>query len=306
MTILCLVLDEEAAVPLFFHRLCEAMRPLAAEFEFELLFIDNCSSDSTADAIAKLQDDIFEIYYIRMSRNFGIQASINCGLLHATGALIFNIDVDCEDPPELIPRFVDRWREGFDIVYGNRKGRPESKVLLAARRLFYRATSLIADADFVIDMGDFLLMTAEVRDAVVRSQTSHPFVRSEIGYVGFRRIGIPYDRQKRIAGTSTYTIGGLFQVAIGGVLTASTAPLRFTAYVGAPLFLLNAVYLVLSPLGVVRGGYDWLMVLDLSFVVFAITFLSMYLARVYKNGLMRPPFIIDQTRSRLPPRRQKA
>jgi glycosyltransferase involved in cell wall biosynthesis len=302
LSILCPVFNEESAVPLFVDRLSTALESITREFAIELIFIDNCSTDSTLDIISTLRESIFEIYYIRMARNFGYQSSLICGLTHATGEIIVSIDADCEDPPELIPQFLDGWKSGYDIVYGVRRGRPESAALTAARRIFYRGTRVIADADFVLDMAEFLLMTAEVRDAVLQSRTSYPFIRSEIGYVGFRRKGIPYDRQPRIAGVSNYTLFGLVRFAVAGMLSSSTAPLRIAAYLGLPLFILNIVFSVLVILDRPRFGTDGVVLLDMGFLVLAISFLSIYVARTYKNGLMRPLFVVDRKLSLLPPR----
>ncbi|MDA0654731.1 MAG: glycosyltransferase family 2 protein [Proteobacteria bacterium] len=304
LSVICPVYNERETIPLFFERFRTAMAEVSGQFDLELIFVDNCSDDGTPDAIRELHDDTIEIFHIRLARNFGYQSSLVGGLTYATGDLIVNIDVDCEDPPELIPRFLDGWRSGYDVVYGIRQGRPESMMMVAVRKLFYRITRQIADSDFVLDMAEFVLMTRQVRDAVLRTETSFPFIRSEIGYAGFRRMGIAYDRQPRIAGVSNYNLPGLVRFAVAGMLSASTAPLRLIAYFGLPLGMLNLAGLLAAlfvdiPTGFVR----WVEVADLTFLILSTCFLAIYLARIYKNGLMRPNFIVDSGRSRFPPRR---
>lgn len=301
LSIICPVYNEAGTIPLFLDRLRPVVGPLTAEFDIELLFVDNCSSDQTLQVINDSSLDACEIHVISLTRNFGYQASLVCGLTHATGDISINIDVDCEDPPELIPRFIEGWREGYDIVYGVRRGRPEVAWLTAARRLFYRLTYLVADSDFIIDMAEFLLLTAEAREAVLRIQTSFPFIRSEVGYVGFRRLGIPYDRQHRVAGQSNYNLIGLTRFALAGMLSASTFPLRLTAYVGLPLGALNLAILPIQW----WWGAVWLQQtvdrINAAVLIMAISFIAIYLARTYKNGVQRPLFVVDSLRSRPPP-----
>ena len=114
------------------------------------------------------------------------------------------IDVDCEDPPEMIPKFVNEWEKGYDIVYGKRDKRPEFIGIQLARKAFYRITRLIADYDFILDMAEFSLVSARVREAILQNRTTFPFIRTEIGFVGFKRKGISYARQHRIVGKSHY------------------------------------------------------------------------------------------------------
>lgn len=300
LSIVCPVFNEAQTIPLFLQRLRPVTASLAEELSIEIIFVDNCSTDDTPNIVQALSEPSLEIYHIRLARNFGYQASLTCGLAHATGDIIVNIDVDCEDPPEMIPRFVEGWKQGYDVVYGVRRGRPEGRGLLFSRRLFYRLTRLVADSDFILDMAEFLLLTSTVRDAILRSRTTFPFIRSEVGYVGFRRLGIPYDRQQRIAGKSNYNLLGLLRFALAGMLSSSTFPLRLISYIGLPLFALNVVVLALELAGVSRAAAEFLGRVNGAFLVMTISFLAIYLARTYKNSMDRPIYIVDRARSRLP------
>lgn len=194
LSVVCPVHNEEACVPLFYERLIAALRPLEGSLDLELLFLNNRSTDGTVAAITRLRNADPRVHLLTLSKNVGYQASVLTGLRHATGAAIVVIDVDCEDPPELIPVFVEHWRNGRDLVYGERRNRPEPGWLTGARRLFYRLNRSIADSDIILDMAEFCLMSKAVRDAALDNRNTFPFVRAELSAVGFARTAIPYDR----------------------------------------------------------------------------------------------------------------
>ena len=199
ISVICPVFNEEVAIPLFYAELQKAIAPLRDRYDFELLFTNNRSSDGSLAAIEKLHAADPTVQAITYSRNFGYQGSLLGGLAHAQGDAIVIIDVDCEDPPAMIPRFVEQWEKGFDMVYGRRDSRPESAIMQATRKLFYRLTKSIADYDFVLYMAEFSLFTRRVKDEILKHRSTYPFIRADLGYIGFDRIGISYERHKRIA-----------------------------------------------------------------------------------------------------------
>ncbi len=160
-------------------------------------------------------------------------------LRYARADAITVIDVDCEDPPEMIPQFVKEWESGYDIVYGQRDRRMEFIGMHLARKAFYRFNQLIADSDIALDMAEFFLISASVRDAILANHSTKPFLRSEVAYVGFRRKGIPYQRQQRVAGRTHYNLLRALGFAIGGILSSSTFPLRLSAYLFPLLAIAN-------------------------------------------------------------------
>ena len=200
LTVICPVHNEEKVIPLFYKRFCDAVAPLRRSYEIELIFTNNRSTDRTLDVIVGLRARDPSVQVITLSRNFGYQASLQAGLSHATGDAVMFIDVDCEDPPELIPRFVEKWAEGYDVVYGERGNRPEGKVIKALRNYFYKVLRALGDADIVLYMAEFALFSRKVREAIVNNQNTFPYIRAEIGFVGFSRYGIRYDRQRRVSG----------------------------------------------------------------------------------------------------------
>jgi dolichol-phosphate mannosyltransferase len=236
-----------------------------------------------------------------MSRNAGYHASLECGLQNATGDLFVFIDVDCEDPPEMILEFVEKHEQGFDIVYGERVDRHESRAMKGTRKFFYRLLHALADEEILLDMAEFSLFTKEVRDAILDENTSFPFLRASIARVGFRRAAIPFKRQKRIAGSTHYNLMKMSIFAIAGILSASTLFLRLPIYL-LPFWLLT---LLLLGIGYASTHAVWLVVaaclVFASYVGATAAFTALYVARTYKNGLHRPNAFIDRSRSILQP-----
>jgi len=293
VSIICPVYNEDKSIPLFFDRLMTVIEPLRDRFEFELIFMNNASTDGSLEAIAAIRRHHDWVHVITLSRNFGYQASLTCGLTNAAGDASIFIDVDCEDPPEMIPDFLDHWQRGFDIVYGQRVARPESAVMVAARKIFYRLTRLIADNDFILDMAEFALMNRRVRQVCLNNRSTYPFIRNEIAYAGFRRHGIPFERRPRVAGTTHYNLVRMTTFAIAGILSASTFPLRLAAYIAAVLVPLN----LLAALANLFGGvseFKFLEHLNWAATILSVGSIALFVARIYKDGINRPLYVIDQ------------
>lgn len=293
ISIICPVYNEEQAIPIFYERLIRAISPLSERYYFELIFTNNRSTDGTLKAIRGLREKDSTVQVITLSRNFGYQASVLAGITHALGEVTIVIDVDCEDPPEMIPQFIAKWEEGYDIVYGRRANRPEPSALIFMRKLFYRLLRLTADTDIILDMAEFSLVSSRVREVMLANKNSYPFLRAEIGYAGFQRYGITYDRQQRTIGKSYYNLRGMFLFAAAGILSVSTFPLRMGAYVWPFVLLLNLVLLGVDLAGVSDSAFRILVALDLIYCITLLTSQGLYLARIYKNNMSRPVFIVD-------------
>jgi len=297
-SVICPVHNEEESVPVFYSRLQKAIEPLRKEFDFELIFINDSSTDKTLSVIEELRAKDRSTQVLSLSRNFGYQAAVLAGMRYAAGDGIFTIDVDCEDPPELVPEFIAKWREGYEVVYGLREGRPEAKVITGLRRLFYRSLKIMADSDIVLDMAEFALISSHVRDIIVDNQNTFPFLRAEIGYAGFSRIGIKYDRQSRVRGRSHYNIWRMTVFAGGGILTSSTFPMRIAFYFLPILIALNILLLGIDLVYSSLGLFKTLVVFDMVYGISLLTIYGLYFARIYKNSISRPVFIIDWKSSR--------
>jgi dolichol-phosphate mannosyltransferase len=304
VSIVCPVFNEEKSVELFYARLSSAMKAASAQVHYELIFVNNRSTDRTVEIIRALSERDVRVNLITLSRNFGYQASITAGMRHAKGDCVVNIDVDCEDPPEMIPRFIEKWLNGADIAYGIRHQRQEFVLMHLARKLFYRIMRRVADHEIVLDMAEFFLVDKRVRDHVLSTSSTFPFVRGQVGYVGFKREGIRYARERRIAGKTHYNILGAIRFGVAGILSSSTFVLRLLAYVGIVLWLLDVV----GAVGLAVGRGDWIIgphqrylwaiiLLHAGWLTLGIGMLGLYLARLYKDTVGLPLYIIDERSS---------
>ena len=301
ITVLCPVFNEQSVVPLFFARMKPVIDQLTPTYSVDLVFLNNASTDGTYDVIQDLRARHDFVYVITLSRNVGYQRSLECGLRNAKGDVIAFIDVDCEDPPEMLLDFVRQYELGYDLVYGERVDREEIESIKTLRKFFYRFVHRVADEEIILYMAEFSLFTAEVRDALVKDNNSFPFIRSSIARVGFRRIGIPYKRHRRIAGETHYNLLGMVIFAVAGILSASTLPLRM------PIYLLPFWLVLTGILGAcqILTGNPWLLLANLLlaglYVGGSLAFTSLYVARTYKNGLGRPNFVIHRRFTHLQP-----
>lgn len=301
LTIICPVFNEEYVVPLFFERALKVIHELSPRYRIDVLFLNNASTDGTLPAIENLREQHDFVYVITLSCNVGYQRSLECGLRNAQGDIIVFIDVDCEDPPELILEFIKHYEQGYDIVYGERVDREEIQSIKMLRKLFYHIVRKVADEDIILYMAEFSLITSEVRDAITQDQNSFPFIRSSISRVGFRRVGIPYKRHRRIAGETHYNLLGMTIFAVAGILSASTLPLRIPIF--AFPFWLALTFLLGA--GQILTGSPWFMLANLvsicAYLGGTAAFIALYVARTYKNGLGRPNFTIHKRFSYLQP-----
>lgn len=297
LTIICPIYNEERVVPLFFARMRPVMESLSTRYLVDLVFLNNASSDSTFDEVVNLRDAWPNVYMITMSRNVGYQRSLDCGLRNSMGDLFAFIDVDCEDPPEMLLDFVRRYEDGYDIVYGIRADRQEIAAIKSMRKLFYRILRMVADEDIILDMAEFSLFTAEVRDAMMIESNSFPFVRASISRVGFRRIGIPFSRQRRIGGETHYNLIGMSTFALAGILSASTLMLRLPILM-FPLWLVGLILLGARYVKTADPSYAVAAAIFFAaYVGASVAFIALYVARTYKNGLHRPNSHIYRARS---------
>jgi dolichol-phosphate mannosyltransferase len=297
VSIICPVYNEEQCLPIFYDRASQVAAGLKDRYDFEMIFVNNRSEDRTLEILLGLRKKDPRVQILTMSRNFGYQASVQAGLTHASGDAMVVIDVDCEDPPELIPTFIEKWEEGFDVVYGSRENRPENWIIKKGRNVFYHLLRITADMDIVLYMAEFSLVTATVRDAIISNYNAFNYLRAEIGYAGFARYGVPYTRQARVAGRTHYNVFHMVTVGVAAILTSSTFLLRLPVYIFPFLALFNAAALMLSRREPVY--FMALVAADLVYMSLLLTAHGAYLARIYKNGIRRPLFILDARHTHL-------
>jgi glycosyltransferase involved in cell wall biosynthesis len=263
-----------------------------------LLFVNDASTDDTLDKILALRAKDPRVKVATLSRNFGYHAALVAGLSNADADLYAIVDVDGEDPPELLEKFHAAVAGGAQTVYGIRSERPEPAWIVFCRWLFYWINRKIADGPIRLWMAEFSMFTRPVRDYILANKTTFPFLRAEMAYVGLRMEGVPYARRPRLRGTSHYNFFSMAKFAVGGFLASSTFPLRLILYLsaafgGAYVLLSAALRLPLIEAGALAA------VMGFIFLLLALPMLALYLARTYKNVTGRPVFFLDPERSRL-------
>lgn len=302
LSILCPVYNEEVVIPLFMERIQPVIETLRARYRVRLVFLDNHSTDASNRVIQDIVEANDDVYVIRMSRNVGYQKSLDTGLRTVESDIYAFIDVDCEDPPEMLLRFAKEIEAGRDFVYGVRTDRPEPDHVKRMRTVFYRILNRISDEESLFQMAEFSMFRREVRDAAIAERNSFPFVRSNLARVGFERVGLPYVRHARIAGTTNYNLVGMTVFAVAGFLASTTLPLRL------PVFLLPFWLLLVTLFGVLAVAQSsawWALaavLLTVAYLGIALAFVALYVARIYKNSYARPNAHLQTRMSRLPPR----
>jgi polyisoprenyl-phosphate glycosyltransferase len=222
--------NEQENVGELHRRLGLSLRTLGTPFE--IVFVNDGSRDATARIINALHETDPHLAVVHLSRNFGHQPAVSAGIDHARGSAVVVMDGDLQDPPEVLPQFVERWREGYDVVYAVRQRRKEGPVKRLGYFGFYRLMNAISDLDIPLDSGDFCLMDRRVVDVLKQLPEKMRFVRGLRSFAGFRQVGLAYERAAREAGEPKYSFRALIGLAIDGLVSFSSYPLRLVTYLG--------------------------------------------------------------------------
>lgn len=243
------VFNEEDTLPHFYPAVRAIIDPLAGQYDFEFVFTDNHSSDRTPHLLGELARSDRRVRAFRFSRNFGYQRSILSAYLRARGDAAIQLDCDLQDPPDLIPIFLETWQQGSDVVYGIRKSRLESRRWTLARKLFYWLVDFLSEDPIPRDAGDFRLISRRVIEELRRIGEPSPYLRGTIATLGFRQTGIDYARRARVVGKSKFSFYDNIKLALDGVVNQSVVPLRMATYLGlliAGLTVLASVCYVIA------------------------------------------------------------
>lgn len=296
LSVIAPVHNEEANIIPFYERVKKTADALDGVTAWDLLFVNNASDDGSLDQVLRLRERDSRVKVLTLSRNFGYHCAIVAGLTESVSDLYTIVDGDCEDPPELLAEFYSAIRRGAQVAYGIRSHRQEPHWLTLCRGLFYHINRWIADGDVELWMAEFTMITRQVRDAILVSRTTFPFLRSEIGYVGFKRVGIPYLRGKRQHGKSHYNILGMMRFAVGGFLAGSTFPLRVVLYTAAVMAVAFPLLVLWRSFTLVEAAAVGA-ILTFYFSLLALAMAALYLARTYKNVTARPLYVVDRERT---------
>jgi dolichol-phosphate mannosyltransferase len=296
--------NEEENVDCFFKTISTIVEQLEAEYRFEIVVTDNCSTDATFEKLMVWARKDARIKVLRFSKNYGYQKSILTGYLQASGDAMIQLDSDLQDPPELIGEFLAKWREGNRVVYGIRRTRQEGWIIHQFRRIFYRLVNFLSEEDLPLDVGDFRLIDRCIVDALGRMEDAQPYLRGTIAAMGFKQVGIPYDRRARARGESHFSLSDLLNLALDGILNHSVMPLRLASFFGIAVSLVT----LLAGLGYVAtriflnvewpAGFTTLAALTLMGMSVNALFLGIigeYLGRIYKQVKRKPIVLIEHT-----------
>ena len=296
-------MNEAENVDAAYSRVCSVFEQLAPRYEFEIVFTDNHSDDDTFERIASLAKGDPRIRAFRFSRNFGFQRSILAGYRRARGDVAIQLDCDMQDPPELIPRFLELWEQGYHVVYGVRESRKESARLTLGRKVFYRVANLLAEDPLPLDAGDFRLIDRVVLDVLCETNDAQPYLRGAIAAMGFEQIGVEYARDKREHGESKFSFGSLLALSLDGILNHSIVPLRIATYTGLIISGLTFLGAIVFGIGRYFLGQQWpagfatttiLIMLSLSLNALFLGVIGEYLGRIYKQVKHGPNVVVER------------
>jgi len=291
------------------------------DFDLEVVYVNDGSRDGTEGILLSLAETDPRVLLVSLSRNFGHQPAVSAGLDHAGGNIVAVIDADLQDPPAVIVDMIALWRQGHDVVYGVRAKRKESAFHRFAYAAFYRIYQRMAEIDVPVDSGDFALMDRRVVDAINRLPEKSRFLRGLRAWVGFRQIGLVYERAARAAGETKYPLSKLVRLAMDGILNFSTAPLALISTLGmvtaAGAAIASVVFLMNKTTGLSVFGmtFDWIpgftaQILTSLFLggvqLLSIGIVGQYIGRIYHEAKQRPPYVVRLVHRPAPSTRDRA
>lgn len=295
------VFNEAESLPELHRRVTAVMQKLGEPWE--LILVNDGSTDSSAEAMRGLAAGDARVRLVRFARNFGHQIAVTAGMDAAQGRAVVVIDADLQDPPEVIPELVAKWREGYELVFAVRRGREgETWFKKASASLFYRLIFRITDVRIPLDTGDFRLLDRKVVDVLNRMREKHRFLRGMGAWVGFRQVGVPYDRQARFAGETKYPFRKMLRLALNAITGFSYLPLQMATYIGfvsaglAALAIPVVIILRIAGVHAFEGQATTLLaVLFLGGVqLISLGILGEYVGRIYDEVKGRPLYILDE------------
>ncbi|MBI5093102.1 MAG: glycosyltransferase family 2 protein [Candidatus Hydrogenedentes bacterium] len=297
LSIVIPIYNEEENLPTLHERLTAAM--IAQGDEYEIIYVDDGSHDRSPSLLERYAAEDNHVVVVDLARNFGHQAAISAGLEHSRGHAVIIMDGDLQDPPEVLHQFIAKWRDGFDVVYAIREKRKEIWFKRWAYAAFYRVLQWMAHIDMPLDAGDFCIMDRRVVDLLIAMPERSRFVRGIRSWLGFKQVGLAYERSARHAGASKYTFRRLVYLAVDGMVAFSYTPLRITVLAGFGISLLSltmAVYYVVKKIFYTLNppGFATLIVATLFLAgmqLITIGVMGEYIARISEEVKRRPIYV---------------
>ncbi|MEZ5204099.1 MAG: glycosyltransferase family 2 protein [Acidimicrobiales bacterium] len=300
ITVVIPMFDEEPNVGPLLAELIPVLEPIGT---YEVIFVDDCSRDRSREVVLEARAENPNVKLVELARNFGHQGALSAGYDHARGRAVVVMDADLQDTPAVITQMVERWREGYDVVYAVREKRKEGAILRASFFVFYRLLQRISEVDLPLDSGDFCLLDRKVVEAMRSLPEANRFLRGLRGWVGFRQTGITYERAARHSGETKYSIRGRVRFAIDGLLSFSDVPLRLASYAGFLTLFAAMLYLIVAIVAWLIGGEvvrGWTSIIFVVLVAGGVQLLILgvfgeYLSRIYQETKRRPPYVLRAT-----------
>jgi len=270
---------------------------------YEIILVNDGSADNTLTAAIDLSISHKNLKVVSLSRNFGHQVAVTAGMDLAVGDAVVVIDADLQDPPELITEMVTKWREGYDVAYGQRRARDGEKIFkLVTAKLFYRLLRRITKVSIPVDTGDFRLMDRKVVEAMKRLRESHRFIRGLVSWTGFKQTPVMYDRKSRFAGETHYSLSKMFLFSLDAITSFSILPLRLLSLLGllivflATLFSFYVLIVKIFDPGFFLAGFPTIVLL-ISFFggiqLLSLGVIGEYVGRIYEEIKQRPLYFVD-------------
>lgn len=302
ITILVPAYNEEESLPLLYERVSKIMSTME-NYSFELLFINDGSKDNTLKEIKSMREKDNRISYVNFSRNFGKEIAMIAGLDYATGDCVIIMDADLQDPPELVPQMVELWEQGYDDVYAKRKSRAgETWFKKFTSKMYYKVLQGLTKVEIQKDTGDFRLLDKRCVNALKKMRENGRCSKSMFSWIGYNKKEILYDRDPRIAGKTKWNYKKLIDLAIDGITSFTTSPLRISTYLSIPIFLTLLIYFIYvivkcCKLHVAIQAFQAIILLMLFFAgieIILIGIMGEYLGRIFNESKHRPLYLVDE------------
>lgn len=293
--------NEEAVIEETHHRLSRVLKCLGCTYE--IIYVNDGSHDNTLPLLKEIQAKDDTVRVVSFSRNFGHQMAVTAGIDHAAGEAVVLIDADLQDPPELIGQMLEKWREGYQVVYGQRQARAgESFFKVFTAKLFYRLINRLSDVPIPLDTGDFRLMSRQVVDVIRRMPERDRFIRGMVSWVGFRQCPILYQRAERFAGTSKYPLKKMLAFAADGILSFSIKPLHLATtfgFLASGFAFLGILYALVLRLFTSYWVSGWtLLIISILFLggvqLICLGIIGEYVGRIYSATKRRPLYLVAE------------
>ena len=301
--------NEEEVIEVCYSELTKVMQDL--EETYELIFVDDGSHDETVSILRKISQEDKNVRIISFSRNYGHQIAITAGMDYSKGEAVVIIDADLQDPPSLIPLMVEKWREGFHVVYAKRiKRKGESFFKKVTAKIYYRLLNNLTDIEIPVDTGDFRLVDRRIVNILKEDiREKNRYVRGLISWIGFNQTYIEYERSERLAGETKYPLKKMIKFAVDGLTSFSYKPLKIATKIGFLLSIaafVHLVYVVIEALFFYRTNPGWASLMSVllfsqGIILIILGIIGEYISRIFKEAKDRPLYIVQESIGYEPP-----